>query len=485
MKAGGRDSVPEFYSKTQIRDHVVLVRQAVALWLVLFAAYAATLGITAFADSEYGGDEPHNLLTAESIVSDGDFDLRDEYATRAYADWYPRVLERHGRLTDERANEPHGAGYPLLIAPAYALGGPKLVQLLMAAIAALAFVLAAALARRVVPDPWAWVSALVCGLSPPALAYSTAVLPELAAAAAVTGAALLAVRIRERPRIRWVAGCALLLGTLPWLGVTFVPAGVVIAAALVHRLRRGAPRFAVLVATEILIFSTVLYITINDRLYGGITPASAERPGFTGTDAEFPGGYADRAPRLVGLWLDRTYGALRWAPFAALAFYALYLLWRSHRGHLTRLAPERREVEATALLCALIAAAQFLVAALLTRTMTGFWFPGLHLMAALPVAVALCAWGLRHAPRAGSALAALTLGTSLWLYVELRIDGDGWIGPSSRAPLGPLDGALPLFGTDSAGAAVAVAVVVAGLAALVATEWRSMRREGGLSTRRR
>ncbi|MBA3329044.1 MAG: hypothetical protein H0T43_12155, partial [Solirubrobacterales bacterium] len=128
------------------------MRRAAALWVVLFAAYAATLGLPAFGTSQYGGDEPHHLLTAKSIVSDADVDLRDEYAARAYREFYPYVLERHGRLTNGQANEPHGVGLPLLIAPAYALGGAVAVQLLMAAIAALAFVLAAALARRIAPE---------------------------------------------------------------------------------------------------------------------------------------------------------------------------------------------------------------------------------------------------------------------------------------------------------------------------------------------
>ena len=105
------------------RDHVG-VRRAAALWLVLFAAYAATLGLPAFGSSQFAGDEPHYLLTAESIVSDHDIDLRDEFTTLAYRDWYPYVLERHGRLTNGQANEPSGAGFALLIAPAYALGGP-------------------------------------------------------------------------------------------------------------------------------------------------------------------------------------------------------------------------------------------------------------------------------------------------------------------------------------------------------------------------
>ena len=107
--------------------------------------------------------------------------------------------------------------------------------------------------------------------------------------------------------------------------------------------------------------------------------------------------------------------------------------------------------------------------------MFGFWFPGRYLIAALPLAVALVAWGLRHAPRTGAALIASTAVTSVWWYLELRIGGGAIVGPTSRAPLGPLDGALPLFGAGSAGATVAMALAATALVALVASEWRSWR----------
>jgi hypothetical protein len=454
------------------------VRRAAAVWIVLMAAYAATIGLHAFGGSQFGGDEPHYLLTAESIVSDHDVDLRDEYAVRAYRDWYPYVLERHGRLTNGQANEPHGIGFPLLIAPAFALGGTLAVQLLMAAIAALAFTLAAAIARRVVPDPWASGAALACGLSPPALAYATTVTPELTAGALLAFAVLLALRVRELPRIRWVAGAAIALALLPWLGLTFALPGAVVALAMVRWLRRRARGFAVLVTVEVLLFSAVLFVTINDQLFGGFTPTVADVPG-RGIDDLGIADIADRAPRLVGLWLDRTYGLLRWAPVLALAFYALWLLWRSRRDRLARALPERRDVEVAATLCALVCAAQVFVAAFVAPTMFGFWFPGRYLVPALPLAVALVAWGLRHAPRVGIALVALTLVTSVWWYAALRIDGRAIVGPSSRAPLGPLDGALPLFGSGSAGATIALALAAAALVALLAAEWRAWRSEPG------
>lgn len=443
-----------------------------ALWLVLFAAYAATIGLPAFGDAQFGGDEPHFLLIGESIVSDGDVDLNDEYATRAYGDWYPYLLERHGRLTDGHVHEPHGLGLALLIAPAYALAGPLAVQLLMAAIAALAFVLAAALARWIVPEPWASGAALACGLSPPALAYGTAVYPEPVAGALLAGAALLALRARERPRIRWVAGSALLLAALPWLDLAFVIPGLVVALALLRWLRRRGRGFAMLVVGEILLFSGLLYVTINDHVFGGFTPLSADVPGRALGGASFPDGYIARATRLGGLWLDRSYGALRWAPVLVLAFFALWLLWRSRRDHVARALAQRRDVEVAVTLCALVCASQVVVATFLAPTMFGFWFPGRYLLVALPLAVGPCAWGLQRAPRAGAALIALTLLTSVWTYVELRIDGGPLIGPSSRAPLGPLDAVLPLFGTDSAGASVALVGAGAALVLLVAHEWR-------------
>src|SRR3954463_14032547 len=149
-------------------------RRAAALWFVLFAVYAAMIGLNAFDSSEYAGDEPHYLLAAKSIVDDGDVDVRDEFASRAYREFYPYALDRQGRLRQGRLNEPHGAGFPLLIAPAFALGGAHGVEIFLAAIAALAVALGHRLALRLAPEPWGSGAALAGGLSPPFLPYGAA-----------------------------------------------------------------------------------------------------------------------------------------------------------------------------------------------------------------------------------------------------------------------------------------------------------------------
>ena len=463
------------------------MRRTLALWLLLCGVYMATLGLDAFGGSDYGGDEPHYLLAAESLVEDGDVDVLDEYETRAYADFYPHDLDRHGRQTEGRLNEPHGVGFPLFIAPAWAVAGEHGVELFLAAVAALAMALAYRLALRVAPDPWALGAAVAVGLSPPLLAYGSAVYPELAAAAALAGAALCALRLDEHITRRDAFGCFVLLGSLPWLGTKFVAAGVVIGAFAARSLWRARRRTLSVGAVELSLFSVAIYVGINEAVYGGPTPYAADVAGETATDAEFPLGYLERSYRLVALFLDRNYGLLRWAPVFVLAFAGLWWLWRSRRDGLARAVPGVRTIELAAGLCAAALGAQLLVAAFGAPTMFGFWFPPRHLLAGLPLAVPLVAWGLRHLPRVGGALAALTLVASAWLYADVRWGGGSLVTDRPDAPFGPLTELWPLFepgGGWPYWLAGAIGVAVALLAAREARAARHSRQMAGATRAR-
>jgi hypothetical protein len=454
---------------------------------VLFGVYAATLGLHAFAASDYGGDEPHYLLAAKSIVEDGDVDVLDEYRSRGYEEFYPYRLRPHGRETEGRLNEPHGVGFPLLIAPAFALGGAKAVELFLAAIAALAVALAYRLALRVAPDPWALGAALAVGLSPPFVAYGTAVYPELSAGAALAGAALLAVRLARRVTFWEAVLCFALLGSLPWLGTKFVAAGVVIGVFAVRSVWRARRRTLAVGAVELSLFSVALYVAINEAIYGGPTPYAADVPGETATDASFPGGYLERSYRAVALFVDRDYGLLRWAPVFALVFAGLWWLWRLRRDRLGRAVAGVREIELTAGLCAAALGAQLLVATFAAPTMFGFWFPPRHLLAGLPLAVPLVAWGLRHLPRVGAALATLGVVASAWLYADVRWGGGSLAADRPDAPFGPLTDVLPLF-TPAGGwpfwLAGAVGVCVAALVVREALAARHSRQATGATRAR-
>jgi hypothetical protein len=447
-------------------------RRGAALWLVLFAVYAATIGLPAFDKSQYAGDEPHYLLTAKSLVEDGSIDLTDEYRGREYDEFYPGTLDPHGLLTRGHLNEPHGVGLPVLIAPAFAVGGAKGVEVLLAAIAALAVLLAYRLALRVVPDPWALGATLAVGLSPPMLAYSTAVYPELPAAAALCGAALLATRLAQRASRRTAYTCFGLIALLPWLDPKYLIPGAIVALYGFRTLRRARRPVLAVTALELVGFSVALYVGVSDGFYGGPTQYSAALGNETGFDPSFPIGYLERAYRGVALLIDRDYGVFRWAPVLGLALVGGVALWRERRSGLARAIPGLRGEEAAALVCGGAALAQIFVATFLTPTAFGFWFPGRHLVTALPLAVPLVALGLRRAPRVGTLLGLVGVAASAWLYLEVRIGDAGLVSRVPDAPWGPLERAFPLFSDGATYPFVLAAALAAAAALLLALDLR-------------
>lgn len=443
--------------------------RALALGALLFLVYASTLGLDAFLDSDYGGDEPHYLLAAQSLVDDGDLDVLDGFADRTYAAFYPYDLDMHGEPDGGRLHEPHGAGFPVLIAPAFAIGSATMVELFLAAVAAACVALAYLLARRVVADPWALGAALAVGLSPPFIAYGSTVYPELTAGAALAGAALLALRLgeAERPPRGAAFGCAALIAALPWLGTKFVPAGIVIALFAARALRGRGRRLLAIGGTQVVAASAIAYVLVNQSLYGGPTPYAADFEGESATEASFPFGYLERSYRLAALLVDRDFGLLRWAPVFALALVGGWLLRRGGSAAVSTargLAPRART---TALLCSAVLLVQLLVAALIAPTMFGFWFPPRHLLAGLPLAVPLVALGLVRFPRAGAALAVVGVAGSVWVHLAVRLGDAGLAANRPDAPFGPLDVVFPVYGSSPLPYVVTAVVAVTLLALIV------------------
>ena len=351
-----------------------------ALWIVLFAVYLVGNELPTPEEQDF-------LRIAATLVRDG-----------------------------EVVRSPLGLGFPALIAPLEGLGH-EAVAVALAAVAALGFVLAALLGRRIVPEPYASAGAGLAGLSAPAVAYAGAILPAMTAGTLLAGATLCAVSARESPRPAPVFGAAAMLALLPWLDPLLTVPALPIGAALYLWCRDGRRATMGLIAVELAVASLVLYATLNERLYDGFTPWSALPSGVSPTGAGTLVEHLERLPRLVTLWLDTGSGLLRWAPIFAFVPFAAWLLWRSRREGLARLVPERAAAEAAAALGLAVFAAVLLVAAFLAPTIDTEPFAARYLIPALPVAGALIAWGLRHAPRVGALLGAITLAISAWQLV--------------------------------------------------------------------
>ena len=166
-------------------------RFALPLSLFVLAIYVALLPWTGQVWARTG-DEPHYLIAADSLVRDGDFDLRNNYNPAVFLDWYASPnLSRQVKIRADGAQFLiHPYGLSILIAPAYWLAGARGVDYFMAGLGALLAGQVYLLALQVTGN-WraSALGALVVALAPPVVWYVFLVYPEVAGALCVTVAA--------------------------------------------------------------------------------------------------------------------------------------------------------------------------------------------------------------------------------------------------------------------------------------------------------
>ena len=359
---------------------------------------------------------------------------RDEFATRAYAEFHPAPLRPEGTVVLGRAAR--AAGLRLRAADRARLrasAGRRASSCSWPRSRRSGSRSAALLARRIVPEPWASAAALLVGLSPPALAHATTVYPDLMAGTMLAGAVLAALRVRERPDLgergggRDAARAAAVAGAeVPAAG----RAGGVRARAL-----DGATRAAHGGARGRRDHGRLARRLRDDQrppLRRARCRRRWRRPATRRPARSSAGDYLERIPRLAALWIDRDVGLLRWAP-------VLRAQRRSRPGCCgARAAPtsrawsaERGDAEVAAELSLLVCAGVSSSRCSPRRRWAASGSRRATSMAAFPVAAALAAWGLRHAPRTGAVLGALTLLCSAWLVLALAFgDADGWVHPA-------------------------------------------------------
>jgi hypothetical protein len=289
------------------------------------------------------GDEPHYLIVAHSLLSDGDLDLADDYGGREYAPFHRAALSPHykpGFQTGSRYSM-HGVGLPILLLPAYALGswiGPGAAVALPRALLALLYGL------------FAW---LLYGL-----------VEELAggrAARAGTAAATILAPLLFAPLFLFPEVPAMLLGllafiaplwlgslavaALPWLGVKYIPMAMalVFAAALRaapgRRWRAAAWLGAPLAATLLLhsAYTWLLYRSLSPAsIYLGAGPADGA-PALGGDWLAYLAAWPGALATAVGYLMDQKEGLLAYGPHYLLAAVGLGWFWRRDRRTLAAL----------------------------------------------------------------------------------------------------------------------------------------------------
>lgn len=288
------------------------------------------------------GDEPHYLIMAQSLLGDGDLRIENNHARGDYKEYFAPDLEPHylTRGVDGEIYSIHPVGMPVLIAPAFAIGGYRGVVVLFVLMSGAAAALMWRSVVRATTDVGATTFACAAIVATTPFLYNTfAIYPEIPAALAVAIAITLifgGVGPRE-PITRWLlAGIA--CGVLPWLSTKYAPMSAALAivascrilwpaptvtlapeAASPRDLRRSPNLLAALLAPYVA--SLIAWFYFFYAFWGSPLP-QAPYGALVQTD------FANLVFGAPGLLFDQEYGVLSYAPVYILAATGLWIMWR-------------------------------------------------------------------------------------------------------------------------------------------------------------
>lgn len=398
-------------------------------WFVPAIVVLVTWSLTTHGKYSVSGDEPHYLMVAQSLWTDGDLDVRNNHAAGESRLYGVDGLEPglHVRETRHGALFPvHDVGFPAVLLPLYGaattlstfasepilarfrmgrgLFAYSLISLVLIVVAAGAAALtrSALIAEGATPGIAASV-VLALWLAPPVLSNSFLVFPEVIALLV----AAWAVRMASRPnptKTEWTL-FLLAIGMLPWLHRKFVVCGALLLIAVLwqHRYRViGVPRSWLVVG--------MACVAVPHAALGAWTLYHWGNVGGALMLDRLPFSWSAFQTGVAGLLIDRENGLFVWAPIYLLVPAAWALVDRRHLAW----APA-------------IAAVFFLSAA--HDQWWGGFSPAARFLVPIAPLVAVQALGaLRHRPFRWAAVALLV--------PTLIVSAYGWQNPRALWPRG-------------------------------------------------
>jgi len=274
------------------------------------------------------GDEPHYLIMSQSLLGEGDLDLRDNYQRLDYLDYYDYVIpDPHVTYDADGWHPIHNFGLPVLMTPAFAVGGRPAVVLLIAITSAAGVRVVWSLLRRAgVSYRAAGIATMTAAFTLPFASMAGQIYPEVPAVLLVSVAlwAILAPSMKQRDLI----GLIVVLAILPWLHLkyTALSVGLLVAATMIHRRREMLPKVAL---GAFVIIASVTALVVTSRWLFNIPV-----PGLGAVVPQGPGGItwqgligahflASPLVGMAGVLFDQQSGILLASPIFALALPGL------------------------------------------------------------------------------------------------------------------------------------------------------------------
>jgi hypothetical protein len=289
--------------------------RSVRLWilltsLVVYAGIAPWIAEAAWPM----GDEPHYLLLTHSLLVDHDLDMANNYRDGDYKSFFPPELTDHHTVVNRRGQELpwHGVALSILLLPGYAIGGRLGAMLELSLVAALLALATYELAAHIAKPRTAVVVWGLFSFSPPVLIYSSHIFTEIPGGLCLLTTILLFLSFATDQRRLKLLIAGALLAVLPWFNIRYwIIAGPMLSLIGLYVLtRRSAHRklqsLSILFAP--LVLSIALFAFYQIRYFDSIRPSA-------GLNAPKQGYFAARVDvGLLGLFLDRAYGLLPFAP---------------------------------------------------------------------------------------------------------------------------------------------------------------------------
>ncbi|MGE5245830.1 MAG: hypothetical protein ACM3SQ_16525 [Betaproteobacteria bacterium] len=307
-----------------------------------------TWSLTTHGKYSASGDEPHYLMIAESLVSDHDLDVANNYANddgRLFGHDHLGIGLHAARSRSGRMLPIHDIGLAVALVPVYAVARAvagvtppgvlkrfrmdrglfaySIVGLFLIALTAAGFTLLA-IAFASAQDPGRVAALLVAaGISPPIVSHAFLVFPEVLALF-VTCAVVWLANKREGPRDTAALLVLLLaLGALPWTHhkyLLYVPGLVFVLLVARWPLVRSWSAGTAAAALALLLLPQVGLEAWTWHSWGTLGGAL--------TTQGVPFSVESLKRGLVGLWIDRQSGLLAYAPLYWIVPACWWLTWR-------------------------------------------------------------------------------------------------------------------------------------------------------------